>query len=260
MEGGGPRPTPTALAPPPRAALLAEQEQRGAGTGAQVEAAGWGPLAAGGEEEGVEDAGADLAAMLASMGIGEPLQELDPLWMPAASESPGRFEAGPALPLLPPSPAEPVREAARQSSAPGLQLAASGVLLPVPLPADTAASAAGAAQSGELQLLPTGQPAAAAAGVEPEALVTAGAAAAEQPDSSCIVCMDRCRKVVLVPCGHIVLCTECARSMYGTEGEGHPAAEECLLCRQKVRALHCSEGRAGEGWGAKHFWGRRGRL
>ena len=46
-----------------------------------------------------------------------------------------------------------------------------------------------------------------------------------EDDTLCCVCMDSPRGVVLIPCGHLVLCLRCAENGKITE---------CPMCRQKI--------------------------
>jgi hypothetical protein len=48
-----------------------------------------------------------------------------------------------------------------------------------------------------------------------------------QTQQKCIVCMDRLRDVLLLPCKHLVLCSGCAEQM-----EGRGALDSCPYCRQ----------------------------
>jgi len=44
----------------------------------------------------------------------------------------------------------------------------------------------------------------------------------ENPDE-CVICMDKKRSVVNVPCGHLVLCDTCG-----------PTVKECPICRAAI--------------------------
>mmetsp|Transcript_45214 Transcript_45214/g.113830 ORF Transcript_45214/g.113830 Transcript_45214/m.113830 type:complete len:451 (-) Transcript_45214:105-1457(-) len=48
--------------------------------------------------------------------------------------------------------------------------------------------------------------------------------------TDCVVCMDRIRSVVLVPCGHFSLCAECAHQMQVT-------SSKCPMCRSHFSAF-----------------------
>ena len=56
---------------------------------------------------------------------------------------------------------------------------------------------------------------------------SAGAGGPQGDDSSnCIICLDRAREVVLLECGHICLCLDCARSL--------PHPQKCPVCRASI--------------------------
>ncbi|KAF6261821.1 hypothetical protein COO60DRAFT_1499658 [Scenedesmus sp. NREL 46B-D3] len=48
-----------------------------------------------------------------------------------------------------------------------------------------------------------------------------------QTRKKCIVCMERLRDVLLLPCKHLVLCSGCAEQL-----EGRGALGSCPYCRQ----------------------------
>ena len=50
----------------------------------------------------------------------------------------------------------------------------------------------------------------------------------EDYDSTCIICMDAPRKVVFVPCGHVVVCTECSKLVVASGGLC-PMCRECIV-------------------------------
>lgn len=47
----------------------------------------------------------------------------------------------------------------------------------------------------------------------------------KQEQSTCVVCMDREINVVLIPCGHLIMCNHCAESL---------ASKKCPTCRQTI--------------------------
>jgi hypothetical protein len=49
-------------------------------------------------------------------------------------------------------------------------------------------------------------------------------------DDSCVMCLDAPREVVLVPCGHMVLCMVCSQRLFGGQGR-EPC---CPICRAGV--------------------------
>jgi hypothetical protein len=49
----------------------------------------------------------------------------------------------------------------------------------------------------------------------------------------CVVCMDRQRQIVLLPCGHLVLCQVCSEALFGKDGK-NSAAKTCPICRGYV--------------------------
>ena len=52
-------------------------------------------------------------------------------------------------------------------------------------------------------------------------------------DLTCIICMERGLEIVLVPCGHCVLCGSCWEAERQRQGQGRPC---CLVCSQEVGA------------------------
>jgi hypothetical protein len=44
-------------------------------------------------------------------------------------------------------------------------------------------------------------------------------------EEACVVCLDAPRHVALIPCGHVVLCLACSRSVLAS------ATKECPMCR-----------------------------
>lgn len=48
--------------------------------------------------------------------------------------------------------------------------------------------------------------------------------------NDCLVCYDAVRDAVCVPCGHLVLCVECARLLKGT-------TSKCLLCSASIESV-----------------------
>lgn len=51
------------------------------------------------------------------------------------------------------------------------------------------------------------------------------------PHTECVLCMDAAVDTVLLPCGHICLCSKCAESLHRGLS---PAAVTCPLCRVRV--------------------------
>lgn len=52
-------------------------------------------------------------------------------------------------------------------------------------------------------------------------------------DDECILCMDALRTMVLVPCGHLQLCAECA-ALCTVPGGGSGC---CLTCREPIEEV-----------------------
>ena len=48
----------------------------------------------------------------------------------------------------------------------------------------------------------------------------------------CVVCLERARDEVLVPCGHMVLCRDCCTDIMAS-------SNECPMCREKIED-HCT--------------------
>ena len=48
-------------------------------------------------------------------------------------------------------------------------------------------------------------------------------------DTTCVVCMDSRRTHTFVPCGHVVVCQNCADAIMAGEG-----AKECPVCSTKA--------------------------
>jgi len=48
-------------------------------------------------------------------------------------------------------------------------------------------------------------------------------------DDECVICMDERRRVVFIPCGHMVTCVRCADIIVGR------AANDCPMCRRSVK-------------------------
>jgi len=59
---------------------------------------------------------------------------------------------------------------------------------------------------------------------------TADSPSAPPSDTPCVVCLDRPKQVVLVPCGHVCVCTDCAPQLN--------SRHECPICRQHFTAQH----------------------
>jgi hypothetical protein len=49
--------------------------------------------------------------------------------------------------------------------------------------------------------------------------------------SDCVVCFNRARDVVLIPCGHYGLCEMCAQQLF------HDGTKECPICRRKINQI-----------------------
>jgi len=65
---------------------------------------------------------------------------------------------------------------------------------------------------------------------------TGGQAGDDDDDRTCCICMDAPLEVVLVPCGHVKLCFECARQLKATARED--AAQFCCpFCRVPVKSF-----------------------
>jgi hypothetical protein len=72
----------------------------------------------------------------------------------------------------------------------------------------------------------------------------AAAAAAPPPPSAqdaaannheCVICLERPKNALLVPCGHLCLCMPCAQSLTTPK---HSAANTCPLCRAVVTNVY----------------------
>jgi chemotaxis protein histidine kinase CheA len=78
------------------------------------------------------------------------------------------------------------------------------------------------------QQLPGAQPGSSTtAAVQTETSNSSSSSSGVRPRKKCIVCMDRPRDVLLLPCKHLVLCSGCAEQM-----EGRGALDSCPYCRQ----------------------------
>jgi hypothetical protein len=66
-----------------------------------------------------------------------------------------------------------------------------------------------------------------AAAATRSASVSGSAAAVAPKPKKCVVCMDRVRNVLLLPCKHMILCRECAADL-----ESRQALQQCPYCRQ----------------------------
>jgi hypothetical protein len=49
----------------------------------------------------------------------------------------------------------------------------------------------------------------------------------------CVVCRENMRQIVLLPCGHMVLCVSCSARLYGMDGQ-NKLNSKCPICRQSV--------------------------
>ena len=54
-------------------------------------------------------------------------------------------------------------------------------------------------------------------------------AMAKEPDNKCCVCLGDVRQVALEPCGHLCLCTDCAKII------SRQQEKNCPICRRKIR-------------------------
>ena len=50
----------------------------------------------------------------------------------------------------------------------------------------------------------------------------------EDYDSTCIICMDAPRKIMFLPCGHTVVCTDCSKLVM-TSGGLCPMCRKCIV-------------------------------
>lgn len=71
---------------------------------------------------------------------------------------------------------------------------------------------------------------------QPEPSTSADARAMQQQppqeqQKECIVCMDNPRNSVLIPCGHLGVCMECAREL-------HTTLKICPICRKAISKFH----------------------
>jgi hypothetical protein len=51
-------------------------------------------------------------------------------------------------------------------------------------------------------------------------------------DHLCVVCLENARNIVLIPCGHMVLCDVCCDDIMAN-------SNECPMCREKIED-HCT--------------------
>lgn len=65
----------------------------------------------------------------------------------------------------------------------------------------------------------------------PASVAPAAAAPNEEEDTDCVVCFERERDVVLLPCGHVVLCQQCMQSHFGIE-----VNPPCPMCRTPIES------------------------
>lgn len=84
------------------------------------------------------------------------------------------------------------------------------------------------------QARPTGyNPMRSPANMTRPAAVAPAASAATPPsgeeDPDCVVCFERPRDIVLLPCGHVVLCERCMKEHFGAQVE-----PPCPLCRTPI--------------------------
>jgi E3 ubiquitin-protein ligase MUL1 len=54
-------------------------------------------------------------------------------------------------------------------------------------------------------------------------------AAADNEQTSCVICMEKSREVVVLDCGHICMCSDCALQL--------PSPKRCPVCRQAVARI-----------------------
>ncbi len=45
----------------------------------------------------------------------------------------------------------------------------------------------------------------------------------------CVICFYQRREVVLLPCGHLIMCFDCAQAC---------VSKPCAVCRRKVESMH----------------------
>ena len=69
--------------------------------------------------------------------------------------------------------------------------------------------------------------------VMPLQLVSASRDVEEVGARDCVVCLDRAASYILIPCGHMVLCRECARFA----GPGK-TVEQCPICREIIHGVY----------------------
>lgn len=57
------------------------------------------------------------------------------------------------------------------------------------------------------------------------------------PDiSQCVICLERPREVIVLECGHICMCSDCARELLNPHS-GAANARKCPICRADINRL-----------------------
>lgn len=66
-----------------------------------------------------------------------------------------------------------------------------------------------------------------------EELAAVRAAAEDSDDGCCVMCLDTQREIAMLPCGHLILCSDCTDEAKDVAADGGEAFI-CMVCRQPV--------------------------